>query len=61
MLCLMWFSVPLAYRYEGGYNDAEVHFVDYFQRTDGIKYLPKNIITKVYELKIVNTNVILTF
>lgn len=42
MLCLMWFSVPLAYGYEGGYNDAEVHFVDYFQRTDGIKYLVHN-------------------
>ena len=30
---------PLVYGYEGGYNDAEIHFVDFFQRTDGIKYL----------------------
>lgn len=36
---LMLSVAPFAYGYDGGFNDAEIHYVDFFQRTDGIKYL----------------------
>lgn len=33
---------PSTFAYSGSYNDAEVHFVDFFQRTEGIKALITN-------------------
>ncbi|WP_076590659.1 amidohydrolase family protein [Vibrio ostreicida] len=36
---LMMSVSTCAFSYQGGYNDAEIHFVDFFQRTDGVKYL----------------------
>ncbi|MBU2897546.1 amidohydrolase family protein [Vibrio hepatarius] len=39
---LVLFFAPLTYGYDGGYNDAELHFVDFFQQTEGIKFLIYN-------------------